>query len=73
MEFLSEPSIGFLSSSKSKFRDQGQIVWLGKTPGKLNANLTLNLKNPKILKLVVLVHSLYLDIKEGSRAEIFIG
>ena len=28
-EFLSEPSIGFISSSKSKFRDKNQGFWLG--------------------------------------------
>ena len=72
-EFLSDPSIGFLSSSKSKFRDQPRNFWLGKTLGKSNPNLTPYLKNPKILKLVVLVHLLYLDIGEGSRAEIFKG
>ena len=43
-EFLSEPKIGFLSSSKLKFRDQDQSFWLGKTPGKLNPNLTLGEK-----------------------------
>ena len=71
MDFLSEPNIGLVSSLKSKFRDQGQDFWLGKTPGKSNPNLTPGLKNPKILKLVVLVHSLYLEIEEGSRAKIF--
>ena len=54
-EFLSEPSIGFLSSSKSKFRDQGQKFWLDKTAEKSNPNLTPDLKNPKILTLIVLV------------------
>ena len=63
-EILSEPGIGFLSSSKSKFRDQGRYFWLGKTQGNSNPNLTLGLKNPKILKQVVLVHSLYLEIEE---------
>ena len=32
---------------------------------------SLMLKNPKILKLVVLVDSLYIDIGEGSRVENF--
>ena len=72
-DFLSEPNIVFLSSSKSKFRDQGLNFWLGKTPGNSNPNLTPDLKNPKILKLVFLVHSLYLDIREGSGAETFTG
>ena len=72
-EFLSEPSIGLLSSSKSKFRDLGQDFWLGETPGKSNPSLTSGLKNPKILKRVVLVHSLYLGIEEVLGAEIFIG
>ena len=31
------------------------------------------LENPKILKLVVLVHSLYLEIGEGLVAENFTG
>ena len=31
------------------------------------------LENPKILKLVVLVHSLNFDIGEGSEAKIYIG
>ena len=61
-EFLTEPRIGFLSSSKSNFRDLGQYFWLCETLGKSNPILTLGLKNPKILKLVVLVHSLYLDL-----------
>ena len=39
-EFLSDPGIGFLSSSKSKFRDLNQDFWLGETPGKSNPNLT---------------------------------
>ena len=33
-EFLSETNIGFLSSSKSKFRDLDQEICLGETPGK---------------------------------------
>ena len=51
-EFLSEPSIGFLSSSKLKFRDLGQYFWLGITLGKSNPSLTPGRKNPKILKLI---------------------
>ena len=39
-EFLSDPSIGFLSSSKPKFRDLDQEIWLGETPGKSNPSLT---------------------------------
>ena len=42
---------------------------LGETSGNSNPNLTLGQKNPEILKLVVLVDSLYLDIGEGSGAE----
>ena len=52
-EFLSEPSIGFLSSSKLKFKDPDQDFWLGETPGKSNPSLTLGWKNPKILKLII--------------------
>ena len=70
---MSEPSIGLLSSSKSNFRDQGQFFWLGETMGKSNPSLTPGLKNPKILKMVVLVDLLYLDIGEGSGAKTFIG
>ena len=51
-EFLSEPSIGLLSSSKSNFRDLGRDFWLGETRGKSNPSLTLDVKNPKILKLI---------------------
>ena len=39
-EFLSETSIGFLSSSKLNFRDLDQDFWLGETPGKSNPSLT---------------------------------
>ena len=39
-EFLSEPGIGLFSSSKSKFRDLDQEIWLGETPGKSNPSLT---------------------------------
>ena len=63
---MNEPSIGLFSSSKLKFRDLDQEIWLGETLGKSNPNLTLGLKNPKILKLVVLVHSIYLEVREGS-------
>ena len=45
-EFLSEPGIG-LFSSKSKFRDLDQEIWLGETPGKSNPSLTPIWKNPK--------------------------
>ena len=37
---MSELGIGFLSSSKSKFRDLDQDFWLGETPGKSNLSLT---------------------------------
>ena len=70
-EFLSEPCIGLLSSSKLKFRDLGRDFWLGETPRKSNPSLTSGLKNPKILKLVVLVHSLYLRIREDWRDKTF--
>ena len=72
-EFLSEPIIGLLSSSKSKFRDLGRDFWLDTTQRKSNPSLTLGLKNPKILKLIGLVDSLYLTIGEGSGDETFIG
>ena len=70
---MSEPGIGLLSSSKLKFRDLGQYFWLGETLRKSNPSLTLGLKNPKILKLIVLVDSLYLEIGEGSGAKTFTG
>ena len=38
-----------------------------------NGNYTFMLENPKILKLVVLVHLLYLEIGEGSEVEMFTG
>ena len=63
---MSEPGIGFLSSSKSNFRDMGLDFWLAETLGKSNPSLTPSLKNPKILKLIVLVDSVYLGIGEGS-------
>ena len=72
-EFFSEPSIGLLSSSKYNFRDLGRYFCLVETPGKSNPSLTSGLKNPKILKLIVLVDSLYLEIGEGSSAETFTG
>ena len=43
-EFLSEPDIGFLSSSKSKFRDQVRSFLLGEIPGNSNPSLTSGLK-----------------------------
>ena len=49
-EILNEPKIGFLSSSKLKFKDPDQDFWLGETPGKLIPSLTPCRKNPKILK-----------------------
>ena len=70
-EFLSECGIGLFSSSKLNFRDLGRNFWLGETSGKSNPSLTPGLKNPKILKLIVLVDSLYLDIGEGSGAKTF--
>ena len=72
-ELLSEPGIGFLSSSKSKFRDLVQYFWLDENPRNSNPSLTLGLKNPKILKLIVLVDSLYLDVGEVSCAKNFTG
>ena len=39
-EFLSEISIGLLSSSKPNFRDLDQEIWLGKSPEKSNPSLT---------------------------------
>ena len=50
-ELLSEPRIGFFSSSKPNFRDLYQEIWLGETPGNSNPSLTSSLKNPKIIKL----------------------
>ena len=46
-EFLSEHAIGFISSTKSNFRDLDQDFWLGETPGKSNPSLTPGWKNPK--------------------------
>ena len=42
VEFLSEPRPGLISSSKSNFRYQDQIIWLDKTLEKTNPNLLLN-------------------------------
>ena len=44
VEFLSNPNSRFISSSKSKFRDQYQSFWLGITLGKSKPNLLLNQK-----------------------------
>ena len=41
-KFLSETSIGFFSSSKTKFRDLDQEIWLGETPINSNPSLTLS-------------------------------
>ena len=51
-EFLSETRIGLFPSSKPKFRDLDQEIWLGETLGKSNPSLTrarktLNTKNDK--------------------------
>ena len=46
-EFLSETSIGFLSSSKPKFRDLDQEIWFDETLGKSNPSLTTSWKSPK--------------------------
>ena len=70
---MSEPNILLLSSSKSKSRDMGRNFWLGETMRKSNPSLTLILKNPKILKLIVLVDSLYIKLGEGSGDETVIG
>ena len=48
VEILSEPSIGFISSSKSKFRDQDRIFWLGRTLGKSNPNILMNQKTSSV-------------------------
>ena len=42
VEFLSEPRLGLISSSKSKFRDEDKIIWLDRTPKNPNPNLLLN-------------------------------
>ena len=39
-KFLSETYIGFFSSSKPKFRDLDQEIWLGETLEKSNPSLT---------------------------------
>ena len=36
VEFLSEPKLGLISSSKLKFRDQDQSFWLDRTLGNSN-------------------------------------
>ena len=41
-EFLSDTRIVFFSSSKPKFRDLDQEIWLGETLGKSNPSLTLS-------------------------------
>ena len=46
-EFLSELGIGFISSSKSNFRDLDQYFWLGITLGKSNHSLTPRWKTLK--------------------------
>ena len=38
-DFLSDTSIGFFSSSKLKFRDLDQEIWLGETAEKSNPSL----------------------------------
>ena len=43
-EFLSEPRLGLLSSSKSKFRDKNEGFWLGRTLRKSNPSLNLDKK-----------------------------
>ena len=68
---MSETRIVLFSSSKLNFRDLDQEIWLGETLRKSNPSFTLGLKNPKILKLIVLVDSLYLKIGEGSGVETF--
>ena len=72
-EFLSDTGIGFISSSKSEFRDLDQYFWLVETPRKSNPSLTPGLKNPKILKLIVLVDLLYINIGEISSSKTFTG
>ena len=39
-EFLSDLSIGLISSTKLKFRDMDQVFWLGETPKNSNPSLT---------------------------------
>ena len=61
---MSEPSIGFISSSKSKFRDLDQDFWLGETPGKSNPSLTLSQKktlNTKTAKFWYIRYILILE------------
>ena len=57
---MSEPRIGFISLSKSNFRDLDQDFWLGETPGKSNPSLTrarktLNTKNDKFWYILYIV------------------
>ena len=47
-EFFSDPRLGFLSSSKSKFIDKNQVFWLSRTLGKLNPNLHWNEKTDTV-------------------------
>ena len=49
-EFLSEPNIGFLYSSKSNFRDLDQVFWLDETPGKSNPSLNPGWEKPSNTK-----------------------
>ena len=51
MEFSSDPRPGLTSSSKLKFRDQYQSIWLDRTPGKSNPQTNhkaLTTKIPKV-------------------------
>ena len=43
-EFLSEPRLGLLSSSKSKFRDKNRGFWLSRTTRNSNPNFPWNQK-----------------------------
>ena len=45
VEFFSDPRPGLISSPKSKFRDQDQIFWLGRTLGKSNPKSVLESEN----------------------------
>ena len=42
VEFFSEPRPRLISSSKSKFRDKDQSIWLDRTPKNPNPKLLLN-------------------------------
>ena len=66
VEFLSEPRLGLISSSKSKFRDQDQSFWSGRNLGKSNPNFPLNQKTNTVedelqiqFQLLKLVRSKY--------------